>query len=228
MPDVVQVGPLFLKTQWLVGIGALLVGYVVIGDRLKVAGYRDERVIQTIENGAIIALVVWKFSGVIFDPAIIRGNPMALLYFTGGVQGVWLAAAVAVLYFYLRARAQRVPIWVYADLITVGFLAASLVYHLLDLFWYHQMVRVNALQVATALILAILAFRSGTEIGDPVRLNQMVLWFSLAQIAAAFLNPLRQRYWLGFSRDQLLYAGLAALALGVEWATERRRLSRNA
>ncbi len=233
MPDVVQVGPFLLKMQWLVGIGSLLVGYLVIRYRLKVAGpnaagYRDERVIQTIENSALLALVVWKFSVAIFDPASIWANPMALLYYTGGAQGVWLAAVAALIYFYLRARRERVSVWVYGELVAVGLLAATAIYHLISLFWYHQGVQSDVLQIVTALTILLLAFfRSGKEVGDALNLDQAVLWFSLAQVGIAFLDPRRPRYWRGFSREQVLYIGLSALTLGIEWAAERRRLGRN-
>jgi hypothetical protein len=228
MNETLQVGPFLLKTHWLIIILSALVGYFVIKYRLKRAGYPDQRMIETIENSLIIALIVWKFSLILFDPVSIVTNPLALLYFSGGEHGVWLAAVVAVFYFYHRAQKDQVSVWVYGDLLAAGFLAATAAYHFIDLFGDKQMVWVDGSEIIIALLILLLIFRRSKEIGKPNHLNQILLWFSLGQVGISFLNPLKQNYWWGFSQEQILYLSLATLCLRIDWVAGKKRLNKNA
>lgn len=45
-------------------------------------------VLEDITNVAFCALVVWKFSVIIFNPVSVFKNPYYILYFTGGERGV--------------------------------------------------------------------------------------------------------------------------------------------
>lgn len=228
MQDALQVGPFLLKTQWLVIILSALVGYFVIKYRLKTAGYPDQRMIETIENSLLIALMVWKFSLILFDPVSVVINPLTLLYFSGGERGIWLAAVAAIFYFYRRAQKDQVSVWVYGDLLAAGFLAATVVYYMIDLVWDKQMVWVDGSKIIIALLILLLIFRRSKEIGKPSVLNQVLLWFSLGQVFILFLNPLKQNDWWGFSQEQILYLSLAALCLGIDWVAGKKRLNKNA
>lgn len=226
MHEILQVGPFLLKTQWIIITLSALMGYFVIKYRLKTAGYPDQRIIETIENSLIIALVVWKFSLILFDPVSIVSNPLALLYFSGGEHGIWLAAAVAISYFYLRAQKDQISVWVYGDLLTTGFLAATAVCYLIDLVGNNQIVWVDGSEIIIALLILLLIFRRSREIGKPNHLNQVLLWFSLGQVFILFLNPLKQNYWWGFSQEQILYLSLAALCLSIDLVAEKKRFNK--
>ncbi|KJR46744.1 prolipoprotein diacylglyceryl transferase family protein [Desulfosporosinus sp. I2] len=228
MNETLQVGPFLLKTHWLVVIFSASVGYFIMRYRLKAAGYPDKRMIETIENSLITALMVWKFSLILFDPVSVVTNPLALLYFSGGEHGIWLAAVVAIVYFYLRAQKDQVSVWVYGDLLAAGFLAATAVYYLIDMVGNKQMVWVDGSEIIIALLILLLIFRRSKEIGKPNHLNQVLLWFSLGQVGIAFLNPLKQNYWWGFSQEQILYLSLAALCLAIDLFPEKKRLNKNA
>ena len=228
MNETLQAGPFLLKTHWLIIILSALVGYFVIKYRLKRAGYPDQRMIETIENSLIIALMVWKFSLILFDPVSVVINPLTLLYFSGGERGIWLAAVAAIFYFYRRAQKDQVSVWVYGDLLATGFLAATAAYHLIDLFGDKQMVWVDGSEIIIALLILLLIFRRSKEIGKPNHLNQILLWFSLGQVGISFLNPLKQNYWWGFSQEQILYLSLAVLCLSIDLVTGKKRLNKNA
>ncbi|MDI6880530.1 MAG: hypothetical protein QMC95_16930 [Desulfitobacteriaceae bacterium] len=224
MQDAFQAGPILFKTQWLIIILSALVGYFVMRYRLKIAGYPAKRMIETIENSLIIAVMVWKFSLILFDPISVITNPLALLYFSGGERGIWLAAIVAVFYFYHRSKKEQVSVWVYGDLLTTGFLAATAAYHLIDLFGDKQMVWVDGSEILIALLILLLIFWRSKGIGKPNNLNQVLLWFSLGQVFIAFLNPHRQNDWWGFSQEQILYLILAVLCLTIDLVAEKKRL----
>ena len=226
MQETLQVGPFILKMQWLVIILSAFVGYSVMRYRLKTAGYPDKRMIETIENSLIIALMVWKLSLILFNPVSVITNPLALLYFSGGEHGIWLAAVVVVLYYYYRSKKDQVLVWVYGDLLAVGFLAAIVVYHLIDLFGNKPMVWVDGSESLIALLPLLQIFRRSKGIGRPHHLNQILMWFSLGQVFVLFLNPLKQNDWWGFSQEQLLYLSLAALCLSIDSVVEKKRLNK--
>ncbi|MHB1405258.1 MAG: hypothetical protein ACYCV0_06680 [Desulfitobacteriaceae bacterium] len=226
MQETLQVGPFLLKTQWLVIILSALAGYFVVKYRLRRAGYPDKRIIETIENSLIIALMVWKFSLILFDPVSVVTNPLALLYFSGGEHGVWLAAVVVIFYFYYRLKKDQVSVWVYGDLLAAGFLAATAVYYMIDLVGNKQTVWVDGSEILIALLILLLFFWRSKEIGKPSVLNQVLLWFSLGQVFILFLNPLKQNDWWGFSQEQILYLSLAALCLSIDLVVEKKRLNK--
>ena len=226
MYEVLQVGHFLLKTHWLIICLSAFVGHFVIKHRLHRAGYLDQQIIETIENSLIIALVVWKFSLILFKPVTVVTNPLALLYFSGGEHGIWLAVAVASSYVYFRVQKEHVSIWVYGDLLTAGFLAATAVYYLIDLALNKQMVWVDGSEFIISLLILLLIYRRSRKIGKPYHLNQALLWFSLGQVFILFLNPLKHNYWWGFSQKQILYLSLAVLCLSIDWVAEKKRFNK--
>ncbi|MCO5387770.1 hypothetical protein [Desulfosporosinus sp.] len=226
MQAALQVGPFILKTQWLVIILSAFVGYSVMRYRLKTAGYPNKRMIETIENSLIIALMVWKLSLILFDPVSVVTNPLGLLYFSGGERGIWLAAVVVIFYFYYRSKKDHVSVCFYGDLLAAGFLATTAVYHLIHLFGSKQPIWVDGSEILIALLLLLLIFRRSKGIGMPYHLNQVLMWFSLGQVFVLFLNPLKQNDWWGFSQGQILYLSLAALCLAIGLFAEKKRLIR--
>jgi len=121
---------------------------------------------------------------------------------------------------------MQVSIWVYGDLLAVGFLSTIAVYHLIHLFENKQMVWVDGSEILIALLILLLIFRRSKGIGKPIHLNQVLLWFSLGQVFVLFFNPLKQNDWWGFSQAQILYLSLAALFLGIDLVVERKRLNK--
>lgn len=226
MHEVLQVGPFLLKIQWLIISLSAFVGYFVIKKRLQRAGYPDQPIIETIENSLIIVLVVWKFSLILFEPVKVVNNPLALLYFSGGEYGIWLAVVVASSTIYFRAKKEHVSIWVYGDLLTTGFLAAVAVYDLIDLVLNKQRVWVQGSEIIISLLILLLIFRKSKKIGKPHHLNQALLWFSLGQVFSLFLNPFKDNFWWGFSQEQILYLTLAVLCLSIDWVAEKKRLNK--
>lgn len=216
-----------METQWLIISFSIFVGYLVIRNRLPRDEYPVQRMIDTIENSLIIALVIWKFSLILFEPITVITNPLALLYFSGGEHGIWLAVAIASIYIAFRAQKEHDSIWVYGDLLSIGFLAATAMYALLDLVLLRQMARVHGSELVISLLILLLIFRRSRTIGKPEQLNQGLLWFSLGQVFIQFLNPLNHNYWRGFSQEQILYLSVAILCLSIDWVVERKRPSLN-
>ncbi|MCL4440588.1 MAG: hypothetical protein M1609_08355 [Firmicutes bacterium] len=226
MPGALHIGHVVLNTQWLVIIVSVLSAYFVIRYRLKAGGI-GERVIEAIENNLIIAIVVWKFSLLVFEPVTVLTNPLVLLYFSGGVPGVWLAAVVVVSFFYYRSRKDRVSIWVYGDLLAAGFLTAWAVYYLIDLFVSKQAIWISGSEVLLALLILLLSSLRG-PVGKPAKINQIIFWFSIGQVGILVLDRFKQNFWAGFSQAQILYLILAATCLSLDWLAEKKRQNRKA
>ena len=226
MPETLQLGPFLLKTQWLVIALSVLAGYVVFRYRLKAGSYPPKQIAETIENSLVIAVVLWKFSLVIFHPVRVITNPLALLYFSGGERGVWLAAVVVILYLYYRSKKDQVSIWVYGDLLAVGSLAASAVYHMIFLFLTRQTFWANLSQALISLIILLAILLKTKAAGKPYYLTRVVLWFSLGRVFSAYLDPLKQNYIRGFSKEQILFLLLAILSFTIDWFIEKRKLKK--
>lgn len=216
MPKIIHAGPFMLNPEVLAIILSGVVGYLVLRLLLKTSRSLDHGIIESIEINVLIAITLWKFSLILFDPLSVLTNPLALLYFSGGEHGVWLAAVFMILYFYRSSQKNQVSIWVYAYLLVTGFLAAYVMYNIISLFGVHQTVEIYWAEILIGMLILLVIFRRRHEIGMPNRLNQVVLWFSLSQVGILFLNPLKRNYWRGFSKEQILYIALTILCLGFD------------
>lgn len=69
----------------LVIILSTFLGYYSLNFRLKrftgIENSDKRRLVETIETAAILALVIWKFSLILFDPVRVITAPSSLLYF---------------------------------------------------------------------------------------------------------------------------------------------------
>lgn len=221
-----QIGPIVLRSQGLVIILSMLIGYFVANFRLKrIDGLENEarsRIIETIEIAPILAIAVWKLSLILFDPVRVVTNPSSLLYFSGGERGVWLAAIAVFVYFYYHSKIEADSIWLYADLLAAGFLVGMGVYSLFGLFLNSHGAWVYGGEFLITVILYQQYFRKSMGTASFKTLNQVFLWFSLGQVFVLFLNPLKQNIWWGFSKQQIVFLSLAALGIIIDFIVANR------
>lgn len=227
MDSNLQLGPFVLRIQWLVIILSMLVGYIVIRYRLKrIAGLGDlvkDRILETIEKSILIAILTWKFSLLLFDPIRVVTNPSSLLYYSGGERGIGLAIVVVLLYYYYHSRKERISLGVYGDLLTSGFLVGMVMYNVVALFGNQHWVWVYGSEILLGMLLFRLYFRKGEGTAELKNLNQAFLWFSLGQVFISFLNPLKQNFWWGFSKQQMIYLILAAICIIIDFIGVKNR-----
>lgn len=139
MADVFQLGTLFIKSSWIVIAVSALVGYVVMKRRMKQTNQGvSEMMENTIGSLIFLGIVIWKGSYLLLHPQKVIDNPMTLLYFSGGMTGIWITVAVCLAVLYVWSKKQQLSIWRYVDLIVVGLVAFGIPYLALSLLWDRQ------------------------------------------------------------------------------------------
>ncbi|AHF08508.1 hypothetical protein [Desulfitobacterium metallireducens] len=227
MNSTLQIGPFVLQTQGLVIILSALLGYYSLNFRLKrIDGIKDSeksRIVETIEIAAILAIVIWKFSLILFDPVRVLTYPTSLLYFSGGERGIGLSVIAAVTYIYYHSKKETHSILLYANLLAAGYLVGMGIYSWVAIFENLNKAWVYGSEVVIAILLYQQHFRKSKEIASFENLNQSLLWFSLGQIFISFFNPLKQNYWWGFSKLQLVFLSLAVLCIVFDFVVANRK-----
>ncbi|HVJ49334.1 hypothetical protein [Desulfitobacterium sp.] len=223
-----QIGPLVLRIQWLVIILSIFIGNLMIRYRLKrFADLEDsikDQIIVSIEESAVIAILTWKFSVVLFDPIRIVTSPLAILYYSGGERGIGLALVVVLVYFYYHSKKEHIPIGVYGDLLAAGFLIGMVAYSVIALWLNQQRAWIYGSEILLALLLYQLYFRNSKGTARLNNLNQALTWFSLGQVFVSFISPWRQNFWWGFSQLQIVFLILAAFCIMIDFFTAKNSL----
>ncbi|WP_096154530.1 MULTISPECIES: hypothetical protein [Bacillus] len=102
--DSIHIGPIVIQKYMIVLLFAILVAYLYITIML----FKQKEVLKKVEDHLVSTLLLWilvfKFSIILFRPSIIWTNPLGLIYFTGGTNGMYLASIVSILFFYILAR----------------------------------------------------------------------------------------------------------------------------
>ncbi|WP_165972130.1 redoxin domain-containing protein [Paenibacillus piri] len=139
-------GPLVLQNNvWMTaaavaaGLGAMKL-YVRRGQDSTTKSY--DRVYEAL----LIWLLVWKLSMLLTDFQSVWESPISLLYFSGGVKGAWIAAAVVVGYVWLRDHSS--PEWGhYKYSWLVSLLVGYTIYRLLEIVFEEVSFTTNGLLV---------------------------------------------------------------------------------
>ena len=221
MQEVIQFGPFIVKLKWLIIAVSGLLGYGVLKYRLKGTNYSKDIMLETFEKMFLMAIVVWKFSLILFSPITVVTNPLALLYFSGGNRGALLALAVLAIYLYHQTRKQQTSIWVYLDALAVGGLASLVLYHLLALVLKEPLV-FHGTQSILSLLALFWLFKRSETVGNPYHLNLVLLWYSLGQIFISYITKSYGNFLGGFSKEQILFFTLAFISLAIEWLKDLR------
>lgn len=202
MDDVIKLGPLLMKWDWVVIIVSGFFGYLLVRQRLK--GTEEEKskdILEALGNAIFISIMAWKLSYLLLNPLSVWNNPMVLLYFSGGYRG-WMLAMICVYgYALFRSKKSNLPIASYLQSFGLGFSAASFLYHaMLSLIsdadrWFN---------LGEMLLFAILIgwFYKGNS---PDQLYQGFIWMGIGQIFLFFFQNPYVPVWLGLSKNQLIF-----------------------
>ncbi|WP_120461936.1 peroxiredoxin family protein [Paenibacillus aceti] len=96
-----QIGTFVLNMELLIYLIAGIVG--VLSVRYRERGRLErERRMSGAWNAVFIWIIVWKASLILFDFQGVIRHPQSLLFFSGGIRGVWLASIVVLAYLFLR------------------------------------------------------------------------------------------------------------------------------
>ncbi|BAD76366.1 hypothetical protein GK2081 [Geobacillus kaustophilus HTA426] len=132
MNDVIDVGPLLIRTSWLIWLVAGAGGYLFW--RVVWTGSSEQRrcIQQLLIDGVFVYLVVWKISPVLMDPSLLWHNPLGVLYLPGGDRGVMLGAVTAAAVTIFRTYRQNIPMHLLVNSTIVVYLGAHFVYYLFE------------------------------------------------------------------------------------------------
>lgn len=213
MPDVIQLGPILIKMSLLITAVSIGLAFVAVRLRLRDEKPLQKSILELMSSTLLLAFLVWKFSYVLFYPAKAVAQPSSLLYFSGGERGIWLALLAAAVFVVIQIRKQGIPIPVIADAFVTGGLVAWGVRHALawatgGMAGWH-----DPQQVIIAAGFVLWVTHGVNRTAHVVPWLQLLLWFCISQVYAAFFSPDQKALLVGLSKEQLIFYTLSVLAL---------------
>ncbi|TLS38011.1 hypothetical protein [Pseudalkalibacillus caeni] len=206
--DVIQIGSVTLPVTIIQSIVAIFAGILIMFLTLRKKVPEEKQVTDLYINGAIIFVVIWKLSLIVFEPQLVIKSPLSLLYFTGGDWGLALGVLISIGYIILKGRKNFRSVTVlYAGL--VGMSGVMLVYHILEAIYFSAANVVDILNIAG--LFAYLFWLIRMKI-DMQAAFQYALWFSIWQVLLSYLENKHADEGL-FTAYQWTFIGLAAVAL---------------
>ena len=210
-------GPFIINLQWLVLAVSGMLGYFVIWLRLKGVELFKKVVTETIFDSLVIISLVWKLSLILFHPVKFITNPMTLIYFSGGTRGFLLGLAIAAAYLFYFSRKQGVSVWIYADLIVSGALAATMSYSLIAMMSSKELLLYYGSRSLLAALLLLWQVKKLRGLGKIENLIQLLMWYILGEIFIFNLKAEEVSSYnliLGFSLKQIIFYALAIVSIG--------------
>lgn len=210
-------GPFIINLQWLVLAVSGMLGYFVIWLRLKGVELFKKVVTETIFDSLVIISLVWKLSLILFHPVKFITNPMTLIYFSGGTRGFLLGLAIAAAYLFYFSRKQGVSVWIYADLIVSGALAATMSYSLIAMMSSKELLLYYGSRSLLAALLLLWQVKKLRGLGKIENLIQLLMWYILGEIFIFNLKAEEVSSYnliLGFSLKQIIFYALAIISIG--------------
>lgn len=101
--DILQLGPLTIKYNWLFLFISGFITYLILNKKLTNPTFKKEFT-DVLFNTVFILIIVFKFSIILFRPSLLLDNPLAILYFNGGTKGMIIASIVALSYLFWKKK----------------------------------------------------------------------------------------------------------------------------
>ena len=222
--NVIQLGPLVLNLELLIFILSAFTGYLALKYRLKKAMVTVEgNISDKFVNGLILGFVIWKCSLILFDPMSVIEYPMSLIYFSGGDRGLGLAIVISVIYLWIRTRKDGTDIMLNLDVLLVGWMASSSMYHLLLLVLHKENVLYHVLYIGLNIVLALYFYTRKVEVGDSSVLSRVMIWYSLVMIGISFIEKGRTLFVFGFTMEQIFCVFVFILFLWIDNAMDKQK-----
>lgn len=221
--NVIQLGPFLLNFQLIIFIMSALTGYLALKYRLTKANV-EGNISEKFVTALFIGFFTWKFSLIIFDPVSVIQYPVSLLYFNGGAKGLWLAIAISMIYLWKSSRKEGTSVLMNLDVMSTGWIASSSTYHLLLLTLDSPNVLFHSLYISLMVGLLIILYKNKKALGNPIVLNQLVIWFSLGMIGIFFAEKERIYLLFSFSKEQILFFVIFIIAIFVGNALEKKKV----
>lgn len=134
MNDTLFLGPLIIPVRLLLLVLSGAAGYAALRYRLYRTGADAEErksLLDPLGHVLFAGLILWKFSPLLLDTRFVLDHPLSLLYFTGGNQGLLLAALYAAGALAYRTWKNGLPGWLFPDALLTCLSGGAGVYMLL-------------------------------------------------------------------------------------------------
>ncbi|MFD2443998.1 hypothetical protein ACFSO7_08365 [Bacillus sp. CGMCC 1.16607] len=126
-------GPFTIKFIWLFLLAGLFLAYIIMdGWLMKDRTLNKNFLYQIILNSIMVVFITYKFSFLLFRPAILWENPIGILYFTGGSKGMVIGFILALLYLIRQFHLHQMNHWRYWRIIVYGFVTFTVSYYIVQ------------------------------------------------------------------------------------------------
>jgi hypothetical protein len=226
LQEIIQSGHFLIKVKWLVLAVSGLFGYAVMRLRLMKFGNIKNSINDTLINILIIAALIWKFSLILFNPIKVLNNPLAIIYFSGGIHGFLLSLVISAIYLVYCSFKQGISMLTYIDFVISGFLAGTFVYNITALAVSRQFLMFYFSQSILSASLLLWQIKKSGSAGSICNLNQILMWFSLGQIFISHFKAAQENIqssiW-NFSPQQIIFYALSVLTVSLSFILEKKR-----
>lgn len=106
----IMLGPFMIKYEWILFLISGLSAYLMMRFKSKENVQFQEFYLNTVLNALLIGFIIFKFSSVIFQPAILFDNPSLILFTSGGTYGKLLGTFMAFIYMFKKYRNGTWPL----------------------------------------------------------------------------------------------------------------------
>ncbi|CAM3792133.1 hypothetical protein [Marinicrinis lubricantis] len=214
------IGPFVLEREMFFLLLSVLAGYAVLKFRINKTDSSSFEMDSMFTNSILLSFLVWKFSLILFDPLGVIRQPAMILYFDGGITGIWLAVGAVLIYLFLKKRKNGIPWSILLDGAAVSWFGMYGTYHLLLFTTNHFTWMFHLLaMIWSHVILGVWIRRE--EVSLP-RFIQYVLWYLIGHAFIQFFSHAPDVFW-GLNGEQSLYLVLAAITVVVSLGIERGR-----
>lgn len=107
VPEIINVGSVLVKMKLLVLIASIILACYAARwklARLQVDAASGRMMLDKLVNAFILAVLVWKLTPLVMNPALLWTRPIGLLYASGGVPGIALGVSCGLIYGVLALR----------------------------------------------------------------------------------------------------------------------------
>ncbi|HEY4432661.1 MAG TPA: hypothetical protein VGN87_16710 [Paenibacillus sp.] len=218
MQEAIVWGPLMIKYNWIAMVFSALAAYIAMKYWLKDKSEVSKPVLEDITNSLFWALLIWKFSVIIFNPVAVINNPYYILYFTGGERGILLSAIVVLIFLSIQCKKRKITFWMYAAVLAAGMLSYKFVYSLFRLIFNYPTPSFlyDLSQIVLATVLLFWMYSRKERFEKPQEINQLIMWFSIGQLTSYFFKSFSAAVFLGLSSEQLVFLVVALCCLIVQ------------
>jgi len=217
----IQIGSLVLNGQLVLYLIYGVVGWIIL--RYYSKQREDQKFLVSCTSNAFwLWLLIWKGSFIVFYPVDFINQPMSILYFDGGLRGIWTANLSVVLYIAYQTVKQKVKAWIWVELGVLFLLGCWVATHLLYAItgekplFYH----ISSAAFAVILLYLLTILRKTNDAKNQV---STMVWFFIGNAILLFFVADRSLLVLSFSGQQILFILGALLLTAWSWVEDKKQ-----